>query len=172
MKTKLVALLVLAVSASARHVIINNYTEKSAVFNFNESGQARGIYTLAPGSSWEAEIPDDVNALSARSITNSFSSPNYYTTEQAPVEGTLTVTPGDTVLWAVLRWPSAGGTAPSLVLVNLGYVYTGLQPAPSLTYDGWQAAMAAGLAVWIIPIFGVTIMRIAKRGARTGGTVL
>jgi len=44
--------------------------------------------------------------------------------------------------------------------------------AGSITLEMMQAAMAAGVATWIIPISCVVLLRIARKGTKTGGTIL
>lgn len=172
MKYLIIILCAIAATCRGRHVVINNQTGIIAGVTFFRSGSPVGSYTMPPGGTHEAEIPDDADTLYGGCFVHSSTPPNYATTVLLASTNPISISSGNTVVRYVISFPSTGAAVPQITQTYDGHVYTGMQPTPSLDYDGWQAAMAAGLAVWIIPIFGVTIMRIAKRGARTGGSVL
>lgn len=43
--------------------------------------------------------------------------------------------------------------------------------AASLTYETMQLCMAAGLGTWVVPITGLVLLRMAKKGARSGSVL-
>lgn len=174
MKPYLVALL-LALSAvanlHARQVVLANQTDAVGYFAFTASSNVRNRVTVQPGSTATLEIRDDVDSIHAYAVYNYETSGDHFRTVLPTDPSPETVTPASSDLSVLLYF--TGASYPSVSVAELAVpLPLPRVSAPSIDDVSWQASLAAGFAVWIVPISAIALIRIARKGVQTGGTVL